>query len=68
MGLLVLLSNVPWSDLTGNYIKDFNLLSDICPKQKDLKQTAETAVPEIPEQPLPYHILPFNGGYLHPIS
>lgn len=49
MGLLVLLSNVPWSDLTGNYIKDFNLLSDICPKQKDLKQTAETAVPEIPE-------------------
>jgi hypothetical protein len=30
------LSLVPWSDITGGYIKDFNLLSDIMPTQMTL--------------------------------
>ena len=33
MGLLVLMSAMPWSALTGNLFKDFNLLEDLFPKE-----------------------------------
>lgn len=35
MGILLLLSAVPWSTLTGNTIKDFNLFEDLLPRTKN---------------------------------
>lgn len=49
MGLLVLLSAVPWSDITGNYIKDFSLFSDVLPQKKEAKFIAETTTPAEPD-------------------
>ena len=34
MGILLLLSAVPWSRLTGNRIKDFNLFEDLIPSER----------------------------------
>lgn len=48
MGMLVLLSAVPWSDLTGNYIKDFNLFGDVFPQKKATDNIAMTAIPSDP--------------------
>lgn len=49
MGILILLSAVPWSGLTGNYIKDFSLFSDVMPKHKDVKYSVGTPVHADPE-------------------
>lgn len=40
--VLAALSLVPWGQLTGNFLKDFNLLSDLMPEQNDstLESTA----------------------------
>lgn len=34
MGLLLVMSAVPWSRLTGNKVKDFNLFEDLVPSQR----------------------------------
>ncbi len=45
LGLLLLLSLVPWGSLTGNTIKDFNLFEDLMPREQN--------VVEIPVETLP---------------
>lgn len=42
MGLLLLLSAVPWSRLTGNRVKDFNLFEDLIPSVKSSSGVAPT--------------------------
>lgn len=39
--ILAGLSFVPWSDLTGNTIKDFNLIADLLPEKKESIPAAE---------------------------
>jgi lysophospholipase L1-like esterase len=41
------LSLVPWSDITGGYIKDFNLLSDIMPTSTVKATASENIDPEL---------------------
>ena len=48
LGMLILLSSLPWGDLTGNKIKDFNIFEDLFPENKEIKITEETTTdPEL---------------------
>ena len=44
LSLLLLLSTVPWSSITGNKVKDFNLFEDLMPagRSKSVAQAVET--------------------------
>lgn len=44
-GLLLILSAVPWSRLTNNYIKDFNLFEDLFPSEQVMMSS------DIPQDP-----------------
>lgn len=44
---LVVLSVMPWGDLTGNKLKDFNLLSDLIPESDKTYITHEEIDPEL---------------------
>lgn len=46
MGALFLLSAVPWGRITGNRIKDFNLIEDLVPRPKPA--VVAEAQPEAP--------------------
>ena len=50
-GILLLLSVLPWSELTGNVIKDFDLFEDIFPKQykQTTASTQQISDPELAE-------------------
>lgn len=43
-GLLLVLSAMPWSMLTGNLIKDFNLFADLFPSSNTLPESAGMAM------------------------
>ena len=45
--VLIGLSFVPWSDLTGGYIKDFNLLGDLFGSETTAVTASETIDPEL---------------------
>ena len=48
MGILLLLSAVPWSRLTGNRIKDFNLFEDLIPSERTVASAPTVEVdPEL---------------------
>lgn len=67
MGILLALSAVPWSTLTGNRVKDFNLFEDIAPSKQTvsvapaadidpelenfLAETEAEALDELPSEP-----------------
>lgn len=46
--MLLILSAIPWTDLTGNVIKDFNLFEDLFPSEKKVASNAPEIVdPEL---------------------
>ena len=49
LGLLMLLSAIPWSNLTGNTLKDFNLLSDLFSNERPVLSTQPVLTSEIEE-------------------
>lgn len=46
LGLLLLLSLVPWGSLTGNTFKDFNLFEDLMPREQNVVETPVETLPE----------------------
>lgn len=49
VGLLMLLSVIPWSTLTGNTLKDFSLLSDLFSVERPVLSTKPVLTTEIDE-------------------
>lgn len=49
VGLLMLLSVIPWSSLTGNTLKDFSLLSDLFSVERPMLSTKPVLTTEIDE-------------------
>lgn len=49
LGLLMLLSAIPWSNLTGNTLKDFNLLSDLFSNERPVLSTQPVLSSEVEE-------------------
>ena len=47
VAIVAALSLVPWGKLTGNLLKDFNLLGDLFPSQQVSYQTHEELDPEL---------------------
>lgn len=75
LGLLMLASALPWSRLTDNRLKDFNLLSDILPRADDaLGAAVSLAVdPELEaligiDSDLPAAETPHGGGAELPVA
>lgn len=61
LGLLGIASAVPWSDITGNRIKDFHLLADLVPNPAQVVASASMVVdPELEE--LMQSVSPDDGG------
>jgi len=49
LGLLMILSVVPWSSLTGNTLKDFSLLSDLISTERPVLAVTPPLTTEIDE-------------------
>ena len=48
MGILVVLSAIPWSRLTGNKVKDFNLFEDLIPSSRNTAAPSQADIdPEL---------------------
>lgn len=75
VGVLFALSFVPWGKLTGNYLKDFNLLADVMPGASResgggelVDPDLELALAEMPDQPAAASSAPVADSVEAPVA